>query len=141
MVVRMKLPHKISYTNSVKGGDSKLWFIRINPKHQYDTGLHAHEYEHVVQWHKMTLMFTVLVLGLSAIYSQELLYLMPLVILPHGLAYTYITKYRQYCEVKAFKKLLKHNTNEGDLDFFAEYLASNYNLSLRVEEAKKLLSE
>ena len=135
----MNLPYKISYTNAVKGGDAKMCFVRINPKYKNDTGLHAHEYEHVKQWYKSVLMFSVILLGLAAIYSQDLMIMAPLVILPHGLAYTYITKYRQYCEVRAFKEQLKHSTQEGDLDFFANYLASNYNLSLRVGEAKELL--
>ena len=135
----MKLPYKISYTHSVKGGSARMFWVKINPKFQYDAGLHAHEYEHVKQWYKMSFMLGVILLGLSAIYSQNLLVLTPLIFTAHGLAYTYITNYRKYCEVKAFKEQLKHSPN--DLDYFAKYLSTWYNLSIRLDEAKKLLSE
>ena len=114
-----------------------IW-VKINPKFQYDTGLHAHEYEHVKQWYKMSFMLGVILLGLSAIYSQNLLVLTPLIFTVHGLAYTYITKYRQYCEVQAFKEQLKHSPD--DLDYFAKYLSAWYKLDITGETAKKLLS-
>ena len=133
----MPLPHKISYTNAVKGGESNLLFVRINPKYKDDDGLHAHEYEHVLQWYKMTFILAVLLLGASVIYSEQLLVAAPFIITVHGLAYTFIKDYRQYCEVRAFKEQLKHSPN--DLDFFADYLATSYNLKLTTEEARKLL--
>ena len=133
----MKLPYKISYTHKVKGGSAKMFFVKINPKYKDDEGLHAHEYEHVVQWYKLSFMCIVILLGLAVIHSDQLFYFAPLALTAHGLAYTYITKYRQYCEVKAFKEQVIRSPKH--LDYYAEALANNYRLSLRLDEAKALL--
>ncbi len=133
----MKLPHKVSYTMGVRGGDAKLFYVRINPKYKDDKGLHAHEYEHVKQWYKMTLICSAMMLGVMAIFSTDFWVLLPMCATVHGLLYTFSTAYRLYCEEHAFKAQMKHNPDS--LDFFADALASYYDLSITVEQAKSIL--
>ena len=134
----MKLPHKVSYTHSVKAGDAHLWNIRINPKYKDDAGLYAHEYEHIKQWYKSVLLLGIILLGLAVIFSADLLYVAPVIVPVHGVLYRFSSAYRAYCEAEAFKAQLKHYPEQ--IDFFAEFLAGNYDLGITVAEAKTLLS-
>ncbi len=56
----------------------------------------------------------------------------------HALRIKYSREYRKRCEVEAYKLQLKYRTD--CLDWFAERLATAYDLGIRKDEALTLLS-
>lgn len=121
--------YKIKYSNKVKGGVAKFFFITINPKYKHDEGLLEHEKLHVKQWYGGVL------LGLPLFFIHPLLALVGIGF--HGLAYKLLRPYRQWAEVSAFKKQLELSPEH--LDFLAKRLAEDYNLSITEAEAKELI--
>lgn len=135
----MKLPHKISYTRAVKGGDANMCFIRIEPKYKDDAGLHAHEYEHVKQWYRTLFVLTPLQVCLLLV-DQYTIWFLPFFLLFHNFAYRWVRKYRQYCEVRSLKAQIatyEHNW----LDGASKRLATKYDLGITFATARILLTK
>lgn len=135
----MNLPYSIKYTTAVKAGDTNMFFARINPKYKEDTGLHAHEYAHIKQWYVIMLIFSLLLLSLMTVFSTYLIYFYPMFFKLHGAMYATSKNYRQYCEVNAFKAQLKHYPEK--IDFFAKFMATNYDLGITIAKSKMLLED
>lgn len=105
------------YTSIVRKPFAAITFgplVFIKPEYKNDKGLLAHEQVHVSQWKRNPLM--------------------PLI-------YKFNKTYRLNCEVEAFKEQLKYYDNkEYHLDYFSNFLATNYNLNITKDAAKVLLS-
>lgn len=122
----------VIYTDKVEGGQrvKMLPLIKINPKYKDNKGLHDHEYEHVKQY------LVGLAIGLTTFPITGIFSVLIGMCL-HDMAYTFIRKYRQWAEVKAFKVQMKDG---GSIDLAAKHLAEDYDLNISIEEAKRLLS-
>jgi hypothetical protein len=125
----------VYYTDKIQGAYKikMLPFIKMNSKYKNDIGLHQHEYEHVKQYLMLGVPVGVVTLLLSNWFFALLTGVMA-----HDLLYTFSTEYRQWSEVKAFKKQLKYG---GSIDIAAEKLSSDYGLMISKEEAIRLLSK
>jgi len=125
----------VKYTDKVQGAYKikMLPFIRMNSKYKNDIGLHQHEYEHIKQYFMLGIPVSVVVFLLS-----NWLFALIALAVSHDLMYTLVKKYRQWSEVSAFKKQLKHG---GSINVAAERLSSDYDLGITKEEAIKLLSK
>lgn len=83
--------------------------VLLRPNKRDDQGLIAHELEHVKQWWHNPLM---------------------------GLWYQFSKKSRYQYELAAYRAQLKISAGR-DVHIFAGYLASNYNLDVTVEQARR----
>ncbi len=126
----MKLPHLVIYTDRLPvgvAGAANGPLVRIRPAYRHDAGLHAHEYRHVLQWCQASaiaaLLLVVIVLACGGLQGT-LLALWP--------------RYRQWCEVQAYKEQVRHGLR---LDDAARHLmSSRYQLGLQYNDARRLLS-
>ena len=141
----MKLPYYLQATDKVPYGDSKLFRIRLNPEHEDDGGLLAHEYTHVKQWYVGTAVGLVIALAVYLIFGREDYTFYSLLLAPFWkeLAYTLITPCRLFLEVQAVIAQVKSilPTEHGDfyIEYFAESLSQDYGLSTTAEViAKKI---
>ncbi len=91
---------------------TKHSIIIIRPKYKKDEGLLIHELTHAKQ------------------IENDIFW---------NIKYNFKRKNRLCYEVEAFKNQMNQYYNEH-LDFFAKFLAENYNLKISIEEAKKYLS-
>ena len=101
--------YSLKYVDSLSegvGGRAQMWFITILRKYQSDTGILAHEKEHVRQFWTLGLF--------------------------HGLLYRFSKKYRLWAEVKAYKMQLKYSPQY--LDFYAQRMTEMYNIGVSKEE-------
>tara|TARA_R110002124_G_scaffold147182_2_gene312423 strand:- start:352 stop:819 length:468 start_codon:yes stop_codon:yes gene_type:complete len=144
----MRLPRWLTYTAIIKGGDSKLFRIRINPKYKEDKGLLAHEEEHVRQWYIFTLVSFVLSMGGLITYGGfDIHYSWWLMVLTYSsLGYNMLSmvskKFRFFIETKCYaaqvkKYSLKHR--EYYIKAFAKFLTENYDLGITNEVATAAL--
>lgn len=85
----------------------------IRPGQRNNAGLHAHEATHERQFYRT--------FGLM------------------GILYLLSRKHRQRYEVEAYREQLKFAPS--NLDYYANSLATKYNLDITVEEARRLLKE
>lgn len=125
----------VKYTDRIQGAYKikMLPFIKMNSKYKDDVGLHQHEYEHVKQYFMLGIPTAIITLLLSNWVVAALVG-----VCTHDALYTFSSKYRQWSEVKAFKKQLKYG---GSIDIAAEKLSSDYGLMISKEEAIRLLSK
>ena len=136
----MKLPHWIRYTEKVKQGEAGLFIIYLNPAKRGDEGLLAHEYEHVKQWYLCLAIGLLCAAGVYFLFGNLLVSLViaAVSVSLKGILYSYVTSFRKWAEVKAFKRQIA--VTEGDhRDFFAAALADNYRLNITSNEALRLL--
>lgn len=141
----MKLPHWVIYTDRLPsgvGGTANGPVVRIRPEYRADAGIHAHEYQHVIQWYAEGLvgMLLVVLLALAAgIHWPLALALAPAGMATHSLGYALCTSHRLWCEVQAYRVQMRHGLC---LDYAARRLMSpRYKLGLRYNDAVKLLSQ
>ena len=132
----MKLPHTVEYTDSVAGGDARMFRIRINPKYQFDKGLMAHEYEHVKQWY-LTLLFAVPLLLAGYFYNVNFYIYAVIVPFIYGLMYN-LKAFRSFVEVLCYRKQLAHYETDKT-EWAAKVLAEKYDLGITAKQAEKLL--
>lgn len=111
---------------------SMLPLVKMNPTYKQDKGLHVHEYEHIKQY--FMLFFVV---GLICTPFLHWVFSLLLATSSHDLLYTFSAKYRQWCEVQAFKAQLKVG---GSINKAAKALSEDYELNISFNEAKRLLS-
>jgi hypothetical protein len=141
----MNLPYYLQVTDEVLYGDSKLFRIRLNPEHKDDTGLLAHEYEHVKQWYIGFGLGLVIALITYLVFQREDYTFYALCIAPFwkDSAYTFIKPARLFLEVQAvvaqIKRILPPEHKDFYIEYFAERLSKDYGLSTTAEViAKKI---
>jgi hypothetical protein len=139
----MKLPHLVIYTDRLPdgvAGTANGPLIRLRPAYRGDAGLHAHEYQHVIQWYQASAMTALLLVGLALACGDmqgSLLALWPATLGTHPLAYLQWPRYRLWCEVQAYKEQVRHGLR---LDDAARRLMSlRYQLGLQYNDARRLL--
>jgi hypothetical protein len=138
----MKLPHFVHYTDKVKQGDARLFYVRINPKFKDDKGLHAHEYEHVKQWYFSLLIFIPLWLVLNHFQPTIASFFLPLIPVGSLIIYKIIPAARYKMEARAFRAQLKEeNYDNKSFQLAATALANNYGLKITKAEAMSKLKE
>ncbi|HUV64412.1 MAG TPA: hypothetical protein VMW24_10980 [Sedimentisphaerales bacterium] len=122
MTINWCPPAFVSYVNTLPhgfGGMANGIFIRILKKYENDKGLLMHELEHVKQGWCLLFVF-------------------------HILLYRYNRGYRQWAEVKAYRKQMKYTMYDGktymDLDSAARWLMlPKYKLGLTEKQARAAL--
>jgi hypothetical protein len=136
----MKLPHIVKYTDKVLQGEAGLFIIYLNPAKRGDVGLYTHEYEHVKQWYACLIIGLLCSIGVYFLFDNlsASLFIGAVSISLKGILYSYVKPFRQWAEVKAFKRQIA--VTEGDHKvFFATALADNYKLDITFNEAVRLL--
>lgn len=114
----------------------------IRPKYRDDAGLKAHEAIHAAQWMMMAAIGPVCagVAYLAQIDAAQP-YLLAVLLVPalfHGVLYKAVARYRQACEVAAYKAQLKCYPDDRT-ELLAGFLASKYGLNIGHTAAIKLL--
>jgi len=142
----MKLPHITRYKdikNSSIGGSSKFFIITLDIKYKDDKAIYAHEYEHVRQWYTISAIGNLLFLGTYLFVSLPTFAILAGVIpiLAMGmdnLLYTQVKKYKEWAEIRAYKKQVAAG---GNLEQAILGLCSpHYKYSITYDEAKKILT-
>lgn len=139
----MKLPHLVIYTDRLPDGVAGAAngpLVRIRPAYREDAGLHAHEYQHVLQWYQASAMAALLLIGLALACGDmqgRLLALWPATLGSHPLAYLLWPRYRLWAELEAYRVQMRYGL---DADTAAARLASPvYALGLSPARARALL--
>lgn len=136
------LPSKTLYTDNLPadvGGCANGPVIRIRNKYRDDTGIHAHEAEHVRQWY-LGVLIGVLAAAALALLPQLATWSAwwPVALTSglglHPLAYWLLPGYRLWCEARAYRIQLRHYPDDRSLKF-AGYIAKYYRLSITPEAA------
>ncbi len=114
----------------------------IRPKYRDDKGLHEHEAVHFRQWATLAAIGPLTeFIAFSSKVEMVQPYLLAILLAPslfHGVLYKLISKYRQACEVSAYKAQLPHYPDDRT-ELFAGFLASKYDLNLGHTAAISLL--
>ena len=113
------VPVPVFYVNWLPfsaGGLSVAVFVFLLEKYREDKGLVEHELEHVQQSYRGLFIF-------------------------HTLLYLLYTPYRQWAEIKAYRRQLAYYGPEHSCDFAVRALTTKYRLPLTIGEARKLLTE
>jgi hypothetical protein len=116
------------------GGCSNGPVIRILEKYRNDKGLLQHELMHVKQWFVWSLLSIPVA---YVLYQLALFDYLALAILPlsfHSVLYRFVTPYRFWCEVEAYKEQAKYYADDRK-PLFAEYIANCYNLPHTTKQA------
>lgn len=131
----MKIPHILKYDDG-EGGRQMGPLIRINEKYRDDTGLLAHEVEHVKQWWIVSIICAVLWLlfvplsGLGLAFAwlpfaaYHLLYQVPAV--------------QKWIEVRCWRVQLSYTPDR--VDAAARLLSTKYDFKMSYDEAVRALS-
>lgn len=119
-----------------------MFLVLIRPKYRDDKGIHEHEYAHVKQWYKWSLLYlavlSLFIFGLPE-YQEYTLPLIGLVPAVWALLYYFSTSFRLEQEVEAYRAQVKAG---ADLDKMAAALTDkNYKFNIGFEEAKNLLRD
>ena len=120
-MIRFWPPAFVYYTDALPdgvGGEARAFIVRIRPVYKDDSGILAHELEHVRQaW-----------CGL---------------LLGHALLYQFVRRYRQWAEIRAYREQMCWLRADGaylSLDDAAWRLTSpRYNLGITIDEARAAL--
>ena len=132
----MILPHITVYTDSLDdgvGGTTKGPLIFIRPQYKDDVGIHKHEEVHVTQWYAGFGIGLAIAAAMyfNAIDGYPLAILLGMVL--HPLATT-SKRYTFWKEVVAYREQAKHYPEDRRL-LFASFIATNYGLSVTIEQA------
>lgn len=140
----MKLPHLVIYTDHLPDGVAGAAngpLIRIRPAYRSDAGIHAHEYQHVIQWYQEG-MAGMLVLALLALVGGGhwplALAIAPAGMATHPLGYALCASHRLWCEVQAYQVQMRHGLSLDDA--VARLMSPRYKLGLRRQDALRLLN-
>lgn len=140
----MKLPSLTLYTDNLPpyvGGCANAFVVRIHPKYRNDFGIHAHEYEHVRQWYVGVLLGILVALTVSSIHSAWSV-LWPHALIAgcalHPIAYLLLPRYRLWAEARAYRVQSTYYPDDRR-KLFAAFIATNYNLSVTVNEAESAI--
>lgn len=137
----MTLPSITIYTDNLPtdvGGCANGPVVRIRTRYRDDTGIHAHEAEHVRQWYVGVLIGALAVLAISSMPSEWSGY-WPLALSAgcalHPLAYMLLPRYRLWAEARAYR--IQASCYPDDRTrLFAGFLASRYGLTVSVDDAE-----
>lgn len=136
------MPAKIIYTDNLPedvGGCANLLLIRIRNKYRDDTGIHAHEAEHVRQWY-VGVLIGMLVAATLAMFPELTAWSewCPAALISglglHPLAYLLLPRYRLWAEARAYRIQLQHYPDDRSR-LFAGFIATRYNLKISAEQA------
>lgn len=140
----MRYPSLTIYTDKLPedvGGCANGPVVRIRTKYRDDTGIHAHEAEHVRQWWMGVLIGVLAALTILSIPSVWSAW-WPLALIAgcalHPLAYGLLPRYRLWAEARAYRIQIKHYPDDR-ARLFAGFLASRYGLNISIEEAANAL--
>ena len=131
----------IKWTNNLAngfGGTAQGPLIKILSKYKDDVGLIEHEKMHVRQWYVVMAIGLLLSTLLTLLVSPSLWPLYGLPPFLHQLLYKFMRPYRQWCEVRAYRKQIAtggYTSNE----FAVTTLVEKYDLDLSIDEARALL--
>jgi len=142
------MPARIIYTDNLPpdvGGCANLLLIRIRNKYRNDSGIHAHEVEHVRQWYVGVLIGMLAAAALTLLPQLATWSEWGLVALISGLglhpfAYLLLPRYRLWAEARAYRIQLRHYPDDRSLKF-AGYIAKYYRLSITPEAALNALKK
>lgn len=140
------LPSKTIYTDNLPadvGGCANGPVIRIRNKYRNDTGIHAHEAEHVRQWYVGMLIGALAAAALAllpqlAAWSEWWPVALTSSIGLHPLAYWLLPSYRLWAEARAYRIQLQHYPDDRSR-LFAEFIATRYGLKISAEQALEAL--
>ncbi len=114
------LPALVIYTDRLPEGFAGMaiaMIVRIRPKFKGDEGLLQHELTHVKQSYRLLILF------------QSLLYLLD-------------DDYRFHAEVEAYRKQLQYSQDrDADVDLFAWFISTKYDLNVSKEAAAVFLKD
>lgn len=142
----MPYPHITIYTDNLPenvGGCANAFVVRIRNKYRDDAGLHAHEYEHVRQFWlwvalgalgAIALAFMPTMAAYSALWLDALLAGFAL----HPIAYLMVPRYRLWAEARAYRVQATYYPDDRR-KLFAAFIATNYDLSVTVDEAESAI--
>lgn len=140
----MRYPSITIYTDRLPpnvGGCANGPVVRILSKYRDDTGIHAHEAEHVRQWYIGVLIGALAALAISSIPSGWSDW-WPLALAAgcalHPLAYLLLPRYRLWAEARAYRIQLRHYPDDRTA-LFAEFIATRYGLNISAEQALEAL--
>jgi len=140
----VKLPHLVIYTDRLAegvGGTANGPIVRIRPEYRADAGIHAHEYQHVIQWYAEGLvgMLLVALLARAGGCTWPLAFaIAPAGMATHSLGYALFVSHRLWSEVQAYKVQMRHGLNLDDA--VARLMSPRYKLGLHYNDARRLLS-
>ena len=147
----MQWPKLTIYTDRLPewaGGQARGPLVLIRPRYRNDSGLHAHEEEHVRQWYIAWAICTVAVLPIAALLDIDdhwFIALSSIGMSAHGLLYYFVRRYRTWCEARAYAIQTQRpdaNGNRLRIDEAADMLsAANYALRITKTEALALIAK
>jgi hypothetical protein len=121
------------------GGEARGPIIRIAVKYRNDEGIYRHELVHVKQWAAMSLLAIPVAYMLNHFGRIDLVSLAVIPLTFHAVLYKFISSYRLWCEVSAYKEQARFYPDDRK-PFFAQFIAEYYDLKITPEEALKVLS-
>lgn len=123
------------------GGRAFGPFIQLLEKYRSDTGIYAHELQHVKQWAAATaLAAAAWVLGCYALGFMQHAALAIFAPLVHQVAYTALPAYKLWAEVQAYRVQAQHYPDDRR-PLFAHFIATSYGLHITYQQALAKLKE
>ncbi|MEC5207373.1 hypothetical protein QF022_002329 [Vogesella perlucida] len=140
----MKLPHLVIYTDRLPegvGGTANGPLVRIRPEYRDDAGIHAHEYQHVIQWYQegaLGMLLVALIALAAGCHWSLALAIAPVGMAAHSLGYALSASHRLWCEVQAYQVQMQYGLRLDDAAL--RLMSPRYKLGLRYIDALRLLS-
>jgi len=123
-------------------GATKGPIVRIQQDYKDDVGLEKHEAGHVALWWIFALIVSAIG-GIGGFYFNPLAYiLIPLSTIVEPLLYNISSRYREWAEVRCYKRQLNYPPANGEDQYrqlYAEFISTGYNLNITKEEALEKL--
>lgn len=86
----------------------------IRPLYRHDEGLHMHEWQHVDQWWEAMLLFVAIAVSFATMkHYAWMWFFLALAPFAHGMAYTWIRRYRLHCEREAYRVQTRYRNTSG----------------------------
>lgn len=143
----MDLPHKIFYTDNLPenvGGKAKGPFIFLREKYRNDSGIIAHEMQHVHQWwavlaaYLILLCLSLFIYASGDVFSSGSVHLFitfaPVCVGAHNVLYIAFPAYRLWSEADAYATQLLHYRDDRSV-LFAWFIATRYGLKITQQKA------
>lgn len=99
----MNLAYTI-YTDNLPenvGGCANAFIVRIKPKYKNDVGIHKHEYTHVVQFWRASVISCLVIGIICYLFHLQFFYIIASFAI-HSILYTIFRPYRMYAEAQAY---------------------------------------
>jgi len=130
-----------------QAGCVKALCILIKPEYSNDEGLYQHELTHIHQWISLSLLPFLIGVTIGYVYEEYLYFITGFFIgiSLHPLFYKFITSYRMYTELEAYKVQMLYPDKSGNRlsSENAAYRLSlqQYDLGITFEQAKLKFNE